>query len=508
MPETEIHRYELLPERRATERRSSHERAHGRFGDRRRSRTLAAAPAVRRIFPIGEGRTAPRVEERERVQKAALALADLLATLSVLALVPPAFGVVAEVAGGLTVGLLVLVVAGLLGAYDRDDVVLRRSTLEEAPRLAQLAAIATFTAWLLPAHGLGREGVVASFAALLVALVVLRALARRLLARLLPPERCLLIGDMAIADQVRSKVEHSPANALVVAMVPLRAGAAVPPGAVFGGIAGLREIVQREGAERVILAPISTDAADTLELVRMAKAAGVRVSLLPRIFDVVGSAVEFEDLDGMTFLGVRRFGLSRGERTVKRVFDLAGSLAALVVFAPVMAIAAAAIRLDSPGPILFRQVRVGRDGRHFEILKFRTMVDDAELRKDDLRHLIATAQLFKLADDPRVTRVGRVLRRTALDELPQLFNVVRGDMSLVGPRPLVVDEDALVLGLDRQRLDIVPGMTGMWQILGSSRIPMEEMVGIDYLYVANWSLWGDVKVLLRTVPFMLARRSI
>jgi lipopolysaccharide/colanic/teichoic acid biosynthesis glycosyltransferase len=160
---------------------------------------------------------------------------------------------------------------------------------------------------------------------------------------------------------------------------------------------------------------------------------------------------------------------------------------------------AIAIWLDSPGPILFRQVRVGRDGRHFLIFKFRSMVNDAEAQKDRLRgENEAGAGLFKIAEDPRITRVGRVLRRTSLDELPQIFNVVRGEMSLVGPRPLVVDEDAQVLGLDRSRLHLTPGMTGPWQVLGH-RVPMREMVGIDYLYVANWSLWLDVKILLRTV---------
>jgi lipopolysaccharide/colanic/teichoic acid biosynthesis glycosyltransferase len=144
-------------------------------------------------------------------------------------------------------------------------------------------------------------------------------------------------------------------------------------------------------------------------------------------------------------------------------------------------------------------VRVGRDGKHFRIFKFRSMVVGADGRKANLVALNEVGEgMFKIRDDPRVTRVGRFLRRTSLDELPQLFNVLRGEMSLVGPRPLVVDEDVRVLGLDRSRLHLTPGMTGPWQILGA-RVPMQEMVGIDYLYVANWSLWLDLKVLLRTV---------
>jgi lipopolysaccharide/colanic/teichoic acid biosynthesis glycosyltransferase len=175
---------------------------------------------------------------------------------------------------------------------------------------------------------------------------------------------------------------------------------------------------------------------------------------------------------------------------------------------PIIAAIAVAIRLDSKGPIFFRQVRVGRDGGHFRIYKFRSMVVNAEEQKDHLRGLNEVGDgMFKISDDPRVTRVGNILRKTSLDELPQLFNVMRGEMSLVGPRPLVTDEDAQVLGLDRSRLHLTPGMTGPWQVLGA-RVPMQEMVGIDYLYVASWSLWADLKLLLRTVRHVARRGNV
>ncbi len=154
-------------------------------------------------------------------------------------------------------------------------------------------------------------------------------------------------------------------------------------------------------------------------------------------------------------------------------------------------------------------MRVGRHGKRFEMIKFRTMVPNAEELKDSLRHRNEAQEgLFKIAEDPRVTRVGRLLRKSALDELPQLLNIVRGEMSLVGPRPLVVDEDRQVEGWHRRRLELTPGMTGPWQILGPSSVPLKEMVAIDYLYVANWSLWTDVKILLRTVPHVLGRRGL
>ena len=140
--------------------------------------------------------------------------------------------------------------------------------------------------------------------------------------------------------------------------------------------------------------------------------------------------------------------------------------------------------------------------------KFRTMVTGADERKAELAALNEAEGLFKIADDPRITKIGSVLRRYSLDELPQLFNVLRGEMSLVGPRPLILDEDARITGLDRRRLHLLPGMTGHWQILGSARIPLTEMVKLDYRYVAGWSLWEDVKILLRTVPHVLARRGM
>jgi lipopolysaccharide/colanic/teichoic acid biosynthesis glycosyltransferase len=168
---------------------------------------------------------------------------------------------------------------------------------------------------------------------------------------------------------------------------------------------------------------------------------------------------------------------------------------------------AVAVKAGGPGAVFFRQTRVGRNGEPFSMLKFRSMVDNADQLKDELRERNEQDGLFKIADDPRITRIGRVLRRTSLDELPQVLNVLRGDMSLVGPRPLVPEEDAQIQGWHRRRLQLMPGMTGPWQVLGSSRIPLREMVTIDYLYVANWSIWNDVKILLRTVGVVFARRG-
>jgi lipopolysaccharide/colanic/teichoic acid biosynthesis glycosyltransferase len=206
---------------------------------------------------------------------------------------------------------------------------------------------------------------------------------------------------------------------------------------------------------------------------------------------------------------MRRFGLTRSSGAVKRAFDIVGAGLILIMLAPLLAAIAIAIKLDSRGSVFFRQRRMGRNGVPFEMLKFRTMVDGADAQRSALAgDNEAGGGLFKIKDDPRITGVGKRLRQISLDELPQLFNVVRGDMSLVGPRPLVLDEDDRIEGWRRSRLELPPGMTGPWQVFGSARIPLHEMVKIDYLYGANWSLWLDVKTLLRTVPFVLGRRGL
>ncbi len=202
--------------------------------------------------------------------------------------------------------------------------------------------------------------------------------------------------------------------------------------------------------------------------------------------------------------------LTRAAMRLKRALDVVGAALGLLALAPAVVLIAVAVKLDGGGPVLYRQQRVGRHGRRFQMLKFRTMVPGAEAMKAALRaRNEARGGLFKIAEDPRVTRVGRWLRRSALDELPQLVNVLKGEMSLVGPRPLVVDEDERVTGRHRRRLELTPGMTGPWQILdGPARASLAEMIAIDCRYVAEWSLWADVKILLRTVPHVLARRGV
>jgi lipopolysaccharide/colanic/teichoic acid biosynthesis glycosyltransferase len=320
--------------------------------------------------------------------------------------------------------------------------------------------------------------------ALTLLLMLARASARALALRVAPVERCLFIGDESSARTIRSKLTgHSGIKAELVAHVDLELVAHWSTDSCSERrLAEIRDLAQTLDVQRAILAPQSADAGEMLDLVRTLKAVGVRVSVLPRLLEVVGSSVEFDHLHGVMVMGVRRFTLTRSSAALKRAFDLLGvSVGLLAVLAPMIVIAAA-IKLDSRGPVFFRQLRVGRRGQRFHMLKFRTMIPEAETLKDSLRHRNEAQEgLFKIVEDPRVTRVGGFLRKSALDELPQLLNILRGEMSLVGPRPLVIEEDERIEGWHRQRLELMPGMTGHWQILGPARVPLREMVAIDYL---------------------------
>ncbi len=416
---------------------------------------------------------------------------------------------------GLALVVVVLAGAKATGLYDRDEMLLRKTTLDEAPKLFQLATLCALVAWLtggLIVHGqLDRHETFFLWLSLAALLLMCRAASRAVALRVAPVERCLFIGDERSAETIRSKLlGHGGVNAKVVAHLDLDKVAPWSTDTFSESrLAEIRDLAQTLDVHRAVIAPRSADAGEMLNLVRTLKAVGVRVSVLPRVLEVVGSSVEFDDLHGVTVMGVRRFDLTRSSARFKRAFDLFGALLGLLAIAPLMIVIAIAIKLDSRGPVFFRQLRVGRYGQRFHMLKFRTMVPEAEAMKESLRHRNEAKEgLFKIAADPRVTRMGRWLRQSALDELPQLLNIVRGEMSLVGPRPLVIEEDQRIEGWHRRRLELMPGMTGPWQILGPSRVPLREMVAIDYLYVANWSLWTDIKILLRTVPHVLGRRGL
>ena len=459
--------------------------------------------------PIPEGSILGR---RDTAYRVSLVLADVVATLAAVILGVMVIGSDALRLEALITLPLVPFVCKAVGLYDRDENLIRKTTLDEIPALFQVATLYAFVLWLsehmIVAGELRHRQVIGIWALMFLLMTVSRSVARRVARGFTRPERCLVIGDVESAEPVRRKLRTSvDLNARLIGRVPLCDEPPMPD--VLGTLDELGIVLAEHEIDRVLIAPAASDPELILHTIRMIKSMGVKVSVLPRLFEVVGSAVEFDDLDGIPLLGLRRQGLPYSSRALKRATDVVGASLILAFLAPALALVAIAIKLDSAGPVLFRQRRIGRHGEAFRIFKFRTMHDGADAMKAQLMSRNEGAEgFFKMAEDPRVTRVGRFLRRTYLDELPQLINVVRGEMSLVGPRPLVADEDRRINGWQRGRLDLVPGMTGFWQVLGSSRIPLDEMVKIDYLYATNWSLWLDVKVILRTVPYVLARRGL
>jgi exopolysaccharide biosynthesis polyprenyl glycosylphosphotransferase len=466
--------------------------------------------------PIAEATTHAVVLRREARYRRALALADVVSAAFAGALAIQILGDDRLKLSTLAALPLVVLVSKLIGLYDRDENLLRKTTLDEAPAIFQVATLYTLLIWFADslligqAGFLGRGQMLALWLLLFLFMLGGRTLARRAVRRTAQPERCLVVGNAHAAKGIERKLKMSASmKAEVVGRVSLaenEVNGAAP--SIVGDLTSLDRLLVEYDVHRVVIAPESTDSDEILDVIRRVKQTGVKISVLPRLFEVVGSSVEMDDIDGLTLLGIHRYGLTKSSEVLKRAMDVTGAGLGLVLLSPALLAIATAIKLTSPGPVLFRQRRIGPNGQ-FRLLKFRTMVDGADGLKPDLIELNEGADgFFKIAEDPRITRVGRFLRQSCLDELPQLVNVLRGEMSLVGPRPLVPEEDRRIEGWQRTRLQLKPGMTGHWQIFGSSRIPLREMVKIDYLYGANWSMWVDTKILLRTVPYVLRRAGL
>ncbi len=475
------------------------ESALGAFVPRRRRTDIRDGSGIAETEPAGS------TKRRDAFFRRSLALADVLAA-SFTIVVGGALLEADLVNFGSLIGLpLIVFAAKTLGLYDRDELVVHKTTLNDAPKLFYVTTLFTLVYSVVQADlqdtTIATETILVLWSLMMSSIMVGRWTARRIARSSTPRERCVLVGDITHAKRVKRMLESHPnLSADLVALIPFqRVTARGEDAHEFG------EYLRRSNFHRVIVTHTDTDAGDMIDTIRVFKSRGIKVSVLPTLFDVLGSAVEFDDIGGATLLGVRRYGLTRSSQLLKRSLDVVVAGAALIALAPLFAVIALLIK-RSPGPVFFRQTRVGRGDTRFRIVKFRTMRSDAEERKVELLDRNETRGLFKISDDPRITGIGRLLRRSSLDELPQLINVLRGEMSLVGPRPLVVDEDEQVAGWHRRRLDLTPGMTGAWQILGN-HVPLEDMVSLDYLYIVNWSLWSDIEILLRTVPHVLGRRN-
>ena len=381
-----------------------------------------------------------------------------------------------------------IVVAKLLGLYDRDHVAMRHLTVDELPGIAAWAgcgvALLALALPQTPAGEIGATSAVIAFAVAGAADVGLRGVARWLWRRATPPEVTAVLGDGDLAEMIRRKLELFPDMHLrLVGEHEVDA---------FDALSG--------EVDRVVFASDRMEPGEVGGLVSLCRERQVKLSVISPLHGRAGP-VRLSRVADLPVLEYETWDPSRSTALIKRAFDITVSSFGLLVTAPLFPLIAIAIRLDSRGPVFFNQRRAGLDGKPFEMHKFRTMIADAEdrladvVRLDDLRDPV-----FKLSDDPRITRVGRFLRRLSLDELPQLWNVLRGEMSIVGPRPEQVELVERYRPEHRFRLSVKPGMTGPMQVFGRGDLTFHERLAVELDYIENVSLARDLRIIAATLP--------
>jgi exopolysaccharide biosynthesis polyprenyl glycosylphosphotransferase len=492
---------------------------------------MTAAVDERTLEILDRRRKTAKIKGRGWLVRRMLLIADILGLMT-------AFAIAQAVLGTHTVGGYValwweavlfaatlpgwIVVVKLYGLYDHDEERTDHTTVDDLVGVFHMVTVGTWLFFagatlLRVAHPDLNK--VAFFWVLAILLVTLlrggaRALSRRHIAY---QQNTVIVGAGDVGQLIARKVLNHPEYGInLVGFVdaePKERREDLEDLTLLGAPERLPAIVRLFDVERVIIAFSKTSHEQTLELIRSLKDLDVQIDIVPRLFELVGPNMGMHTVEGLPLVGLPPLHLARSSRVIKRALDFAVSAVALLVLAPLFVLTALAIKLSSAGPVFFRQTRMGRGNKTFRIYKFRTMVVDADERKADYAHLNKHARnggdvrMFKIANDPRVTRVGRFLRRYSLDELPQLINVLKGEMSLVGPRPLILEEDQHITQWGRQRLNLKPGITGPWQVLGRSEIPFEEMVKLDYLYVTSWSVFHDMQLVLRTIPAVFRVRS-
>jgi exopolysaccharide biosynthesis polyprenyl glycosylphosphotransferase len=488
----------------------------------RRDRSVAAVAPAAGFDLTSSRRAATHASGRRRtwLSRVMLVHADVFALLFAYFASERLFGATASgltTAGAifvLTVPVWILALKSF-GLYSRDDDVIHHTTLDEVPALLKIATVGTWSfvvvLWLASVPALGMGQLVAFWVLASMLLPGIRVIARSEFQRDVDfPQNTVIVGAGSVGQLLARKIlKHPEYHVRVLGFVdamPKERRDDLGDLDVLGDPDELPRLLETLAIERVIIA-FSNDSHDkTMDLVRVLEEQNVPVDIVPRLFDILPPRLSHQTIEGIPLVTLPRLQLSKASKFVKRTFDVVLGTVGLVVISPLIAVVAVAIKLDSPGPVFFRQRRMGAGERPFAMFKFRTMVADAERRKDEIAHLNKHAQpggdprMFKVVSDPRVTRVGHILRRYSLDELPQLINVVIGNMSLIGPRPLILEEDVNIEAWGRKRLLLKPGITGLWQVLGRSAIPFEEMVKLDYLYVTTWSLANDCRLLLQTIP--------
>jgi exopolysaccharide biosynthesis polyprenyl glycosylphosphotransferase len=408
------------------------------------------------------------------------------------------------------------------GLYDRDETLAVHSTLDEVLSVFVLVTLLTWVA-VATATILGASpelGPMTTFWGIAIALVTVTRLVARALARRSPAytQRLVIVGAGDIGQLVARKVLQHPEYGLeLVGFVDddpreLRAEVADVP--VLGGPGGLPEMVPQLGIDRVVVAFSREPAYRTIQLVRELREQTVQIDAVPRLVDLMCPRSPQHALEGLPLVGLSPVRLSRSSRAVKRGLDIVGASLGLVVLAPAFAIIAILIRRDSPGPVIFRQTRLGLGGLPFTALKFRTMRVDADDRehRDYIREALRGVSkqhngLYKLERADAITRVGTWLRRTSLDELPQLVNVLRGDMSLVGPRPCVPYETENFSPHHHERFLVPAGVTGLWQVTARANASYAEALEMDVAYARGRSLGLDLRLLAQTPAHLIRQRG-
>jgi exopolysaccharide biosynthesis polyprenyl glycosylphosphotransferase len=396
-----------------------------------------------------------------------------------------------------------ILVVKLHGLYDNDHRRIRHSTLDELPSLVSASVVGTLVLdgllALSPVGPLSPTSAIAVGLGTLAGSFVLRGVLRFFWHRLTGLAAGVVVGPAAAVDMVARRVSTHPETRLALVGYLSQGDEAASELPRLGSIADIARVARDYEIERVVVTEQKMSEIAAERLIEECKEAGLALTFLPQHYGLLGPGIELNRLAELPVLDFRFSDPSRSTEAMKRVMDVIVSGAMLTLLSPLLAVIAIAILVDSGRPVFFRQRRAGKDGEPFTMLKFRTMVPDAEERLGELVDLTKLDQpAFKIVNDPRVTRIGRVLRRFSVDELPQLLNVLRGDMSLVGPRPEEESVVALYNERQRGRLAIKPGITGPMQVYGRSDLTFEERLAMERDYLDNLSLMNDLSILMRT----------
>jgi exopolysaccharide biosynthesis polyprenyl glycosylphosphotransferase len=408
-----------------------------------------------------------------------------------------------------------MLIAKMEGLYDADHPKIWHLTSDEVPAVFHWVTLSTaatlFFIRALPDETITLQTAVALYVTALSSAFLLRSAARAIWRRRVPPEWALILGGGKLADAVARKLALEPGHHLSVLEYTAQwdtNGHSNGEGSSRLAVESLSKedlefLLSETGVERVVLAVPELDEVTLARVLSACRSAGVKLSVMPPMRAMLGTAVQLNHIAEMPVIEYGTWGTSPSTMSIKRGVDVVLSAVGLVLLAPLMLATAITVRLTSRGPALFRQDRAGRNGKPFKILKFRTMCHDAEER---ISEVISPDELvepmFKLREDPRVTKIGRFLRRASLDELPQLLNVLRGDMSLVGPRPEELWLVERYGETQRFRLEMRPGLTGPMQVHGRGELNFQERLAVEREYVENYSIRKDVKILLRTVSII------